>query len=215
MSRRRLALAGAVLALAVTPLAVTSCSSGKGSASSTTTTSPPTSAAASTTTTTLGPEVPGVPTTTLPPSSPTTVVSLTVCTASRLSASLGSPSGAAGTTYYQLALTNKSSSACVEEGYPGVSFVAGSDGHQVGAPAMRVPSATPAIPLSPGASAYALLGVGEAVNFANCQPTPVLGLRVYPPDSLTALYVPHSDTGCANTSVVTLSIHGLAQTQTT
>ena len=96
------------------------------------------------------------------------------------------------------------------QGYPGVSFVAGTDGHQVGAPARRVSGPTPRVNLGPGQSADALLGIAEAGNFSNCQQTPVLGLRVYPPDNTLALYVAHSDTGCANTSVVTLSIRPVA-----
>jgi hypothetical protein len=94
-----------------------------------------------------------------------------------------------------------------------VSFVAAA-GHQVGAPASSVSGATPRVTLAPGASAYALLGIADPGAFPNCQETPVLGLRVYPPDSHSALYVPHSDTACANSSAVTLSIHPLSATPT-
>jgi hypothetical protein len=127
---------------------------------------------------------------------------------------LGAPNGTAGTIYYQLALTNKSSISCFEQGYPGVSFVAGSDGHQVGASASRISGATPRVTLAPGAAAYSLLGIADAANFASCQQTPVLGLRVYPPDSTLALFISHNDTACANTSIVTLFIHPLAATPT-
>ena len=200
--RSKVAAVALVGALAV---AAGACNSGKGSSSN------PTTASATSTTMASPSTSSGASSTT---AHATTVPTVRLCATSQLSGTLGSPNGAAGTIYYQLALTNKSSSTCFVQGYPGVSFVAGSNGHQVGAPAARAPGATPSVTVAPAKTAYALLGIAEAGNFSNCQPTAVLGLRVYPPNNTAALFVPHNDTGCANTSVVTLTIHPLAATPT-
>jgi hypothetical protein len=113
--------------------------------------------------------------------------------------------------YYQLVLRNTGTSACIEQGYPGVSFVAGSDGHQVGAPASRATGTVATVTLAPGASATATVGIVNAGNFpSDCNVTPVLGLRVYPPAQRSAVYVPHTDTACANTKYVTMHVGPLA-----
>jgi Protein of unknown function (DUF4232) len=186
-------------------LAATGCSSSSKGSSSTTASIPgsPTTSAGSPTTSSQG-------VTTTTSTSASTTPGVPLCGTGQLTASLGAPNGAAGTIYYELAFLNKSSTTCFMQGYPGVSFVAGTSGHQVGAPASRASGSTPKVNLAPGQSADALLGIAEASNFPNCQETPVLGLRVYPPDNTLALYVAHSDNGCANTSVVTLSIHPVA-----
>jgi hypothetical protein len=134
-----------------------------------------------------------------------------ICTTSQLAGSLGPANGTAGTIYYPLQLRNRSASTCYVEGYPGVSFVAGADGHQVGAPASRANGITPRVVLAPGQVAAATLGIHDASAFTQppCDQTPVLGLRVYPPDQFTALFVSHRDTGCANPAVVTLTIGSL------
>ena len=129
------------------------------------------------------------------------------CPTSQLYATLASPNGAAGTVYYQLVLRNTGRATCIEQGYPGVSFVAGSSGQQVGAAASRSPGTITTVTLAPGASATATLGSVNAGNFpSDCNETPVLGLRVYPPEQTTSLYVPHQNTACANTKYVTLHV---------
>jgi hypothetical protein len=91
-----------------------------------------------------------------------------------------------------------------------VSFVAGTDGHQVGAAALRPANLAPGDPVvvAPGASGYAPLAIADAANFpaSSCQSTSVLGLRVYPPGQRTALYIHHPDQACANTQTPTLSV---------
>jgi hypothetical protein len=102
---------------------------------------------------------------------------------------------------------NVSSVACFVQGYPGVSFVAGADGHQVGNAAVRVAGAAPRVGLSPQRSAAATLAVVDAGNYgAACQLTAVRGFRVYPPGQTAALYLPHVDQACANTAITTLRI---------
>jgi hypothetical protein len=97
-----------------------------------------------------------------------------------------------------LQLRNIGSSSCTLYGFPGVSWVAGADGHQVGAPAQRVPggggSAELTVTLAPGALASAPLDMVDAAVIppADCKPVPVRGLRVYPPGETAALYLPLS-----------------------
>lgn len=116
------------------------------------------------------------------------------------------PGGAAaGSTYDDVVLRNTGSSTCLMTGWPGVSFVTGSQGRQVGAAAAR--QGTPAVvSLAPGASAEALLQVAEAGNFAPCTQTSVRGLRVYPPNQRDAVFVPLSTTACAQTSAQQLTV---------
>jgi len=94
-----------------------------------------------------------------------------------------------------LQLRNAGSSACTLYGYPGVSWVAGADGHQVGAAAVRqadiTGSAERTVTLAPGAVASAPLDIVDAAVFssAQCKPVPVRGLRVYPPGEKAAVFL--------------------------
>jgi Protein of unknown function (DUF4232) len=94
-----------------------------------------------------------------------------------------------------LQLKNVGSSACALYGYPGVSWVAGADGHQVGAAAVRqtdpAGSAEKTVTLAPGALASAPLDIVDAAVFSPsaCKPVPVRGLRVYPPGEKAALFL--------------------------
>jgi hypothetical protein len=107
-----------------------------------------------------------------------------------------------------LDLLNTASAACSLYGYPGVSFVAGADGHQVGAPAKRATgSAVSLVVVAPGRAARAMLRAVDAGDYgSSCRITPVLGFRVYPPDNTQALFVPYTTQGCANPAIVTLGI---------
>jgi hypothetical protein len=93
-------------------------------------------------------------------------------------------------------LRNVGSSACALYGYPGVSWVAGADGHQVGAAATRQPDPTGgaegAVTLAPGALASAPLDIVDAAAIPQsaCKPVPVRGLRVYPPGNTAAMFIP-------------------------
>jgi len=94
-----------------------------------------------------------------------------------------------------LQLKNVGSSACTLYGYPGVSWVAGADGHQVGAAAARQADSTgdaeQTVTLAPGALASAPLDIVDAAAFSRsqCKPVPVRGLRVYPPGENAALFL--------------------------
>jgi hypothetical protein len=123
------------------------------------------------------------------------------CHTSELRGSLGTPQGAAGSVIQTLILTNVGTRTCELRGFPGVSYVAGSDGHQVGpAAAMSGPRGGEVV-LAPGKAAGAEMQLVNVANYdaAVCKPTPVLGLRVYPPDATASLYIERAGTGCAGT----------------
>jgi hypothetical protein len=97
--------------------------------------------------------------------------------------------------------TNTGGRACELRGFPGVSYVAGDDGHQVGPAARMVGERGAQVRIAPGASAAAVLQLAQVGAFdpAVCRPTAVRGLRVYPPGDTAALFVPAEGTGCAGT----------------
>lgn len=123
------------------------------------------------------------------------------CDTPELKGSLGPSEGAAGSVIQTLILTNVGTRTCELRGFPGVSYVAGTDGHQVGpAAAMSGPRGGEVL-LAPGKAAGAQLKLVNVQNYdaAVCRPTPVLGLRVYPPGATASLYVERAGTGCAGT----------------
>jgi hypothetical protein len=124
------------------------------------------------------------------------------CKPANLKLSLGPSDGAAGHIYQALRFTNSSSQNCVIVGFPGVSYVTGSNGAQVGSPADRDGAIGSEIILKPGQVASALVTLTDVGVFdpAVCKPTPTLGLRVYPPDSTASMFVAQNGTGCAGTA---------------
>lgn len=143
------------------------------------------------------------PTGTVAPTSvsvaPTSPGGVPNCGTDELRGSLGPAEGAAGSVYVPLVLTNVGGRTCELRGFPGVSYVAGDDGHQIGpAAAMSGPRGGEVV-LKPGAAAAAQLQLVNVANFdaGVCHPMPVRGLRVYPPGDTTSLYVERAGTGCA------------------
>ncbi|PZF54109.1 DUF4232 domain-containing protein [Curtobacterium sp. MCSS17_008] len=136
------------------------------------------------------------------------------CTTASLSGSIEAGSGgAAGSTIVHLALRNTGSSACTLQGWPGVSFVGGGSGTQIGAAATREEASPhPTVTLAPGAVAVAPLKVTRAENYAEdgCDPVTPDGFRVYPPGSKQSLFVRTTDfTACRSTDAGLLSVQGL------
>jgi hypothetical protein len=131
------------------------------------------------------------------------VASTPACHVSQLKIALGGSEGAAGTIYYRILFTNKSAVACSLRGYPGVSSVGGSDGHQIGAAAPRDPATVHTIVLRPRAVAGASYGQVQALNFpkARCHPVTSLGLRVYAPGATAARFLPLKHLACSSTAV--------------
>jgi hypothetical protein len=162
----------------------------------------------STSSATLSPTSAAPPTTVPPPPNaaeqpapqPNTVAS-GECKVADLTLSLGGGDTAAGTTYRSLRFTNSGGRTCTIQGFPGVSYVTGDDGHQVGPSAKRDGAKGAPITLHPGEVAHADIGFVQVRNYepAACNPTEVRGLRIYPPHEYDSMFVPNPGTGCAST----------------
>jgi Protein of unknown function (DUF4232) len=123
------------------------------------------------------------------------------CTTAELRATLGDGDAGAGSTYRPLLFTNTGGRTCELRGFPGVSYVTGDGGEQVGPAAAESGQRGDQVVLRPGGQAAAVVQFVQVANFdaAVCRPTPVRGLRVYPPGDTAALFVPAEGTGCAGT----------------
>lgn len=122
------------------------------------------------------------------------------CLASGLKGGLTNSEGAAGTFYVAVVLTNTSAASCTLYGYPGVSFVTGPGGSEVGAPATRDNiSPVTQVTLAPGGQANFLMALTDVGVYpaAQCQPTKVSWLRIYPPGDFDSLYVQDGTQTCA------------------
>jgi len=125
------------------------------------------------------------------------------CTTSVLKLSLGRGNGAAGSTYLPVQFTNQSSAACTLYGFPGVSFVTGIGGTQIGASAAEdIATQRTLVTLAPGAEAHALLQVVVAQNFppAKCKLVTAHWLKVFPPGETVAQYLKFSSATCSSPS---------------
>jgi hypothetical protein len=123
------------------------------------------------------------------------------CTTAELTASLGEAGAGAGSVFRSLIFTNTGSRPCELRGFPGVSYVAGDDGHQVGPAAEMAGERGAEVRIGVGGTAAAQLRLADVANYdaAVCMPTPVRGLRIYPPGDTASLFVPMDGTGCTAT----------------
>jgi hypothetical protein len=147
------------------------------------------------------------PSSTAPSSSPATQsksasAAASQCPASALHVSVNRTRGgaAAGTDYVALDFANISTHSCVLFGFPGVSWVSGHPGRQLGDAASRVTSYPPVnVTVAAGSVAHAWLGIADAGNFpaSVCHPVTAHWLRVYPPDQYASQYVPFSAQVCS------------------
>ncbi|MDX6207952.1 MAG: hypothetical protein QOF82_267 [Frankiales bacterium] len=144
-------------------------------------------------------------TATSPGATPTTTATgaSTRCRNSQLRVTLGTPDRGAGQIYTQILFVNSGSTTCTLAGHPGVSYVAGDDGHQVGASATRTGTAITTVSLKPGGTASALLHETNYANFDQsvCKPVTVRGLRVYPPGSTAAVFIARAGKQCSATTL--------------
>jgi hypothetical protein len=108
-------------------------------------------------------------------------------------------SATAGAEHFPVDFTNVSGQSCHLFGYPGVSFVTGPGGTQIGAAAARQPVNPPAeVTLAPGATAYATLSVEDPGVYSPsaCHQVTAHWMRVYPPNQTAALTVPFTRAVC-------------------
>ena len=149
-----------------------------------------------TVTVTSGPSVAA----TAPPTSPPAPPGPGPCATSALRASVAASQGAAaGSSFYPIEFTNISGASCTLYGYPGVSFVTGVGGSQIGIPATESPtSPRRLITLAPGQAGHAELQVVDAQNYppADCGMVTAHWLRVYPPNQTAPLYASFTAQAC-------------------
>lgn len=122
-----------------------------------------------------------------------------LCKAGDVKLSIKDSDAAAGTVYRKLVITNASGHPCTVQGFPGISYVTGADGHQVGEAAYRDGAKGGPVQLAKGESAIADVGFVNVRNYdeAVCKPTETRGLRVYLPQETASNFVPVQGLGCA------------------
>lgn len=205
-----------VATAAISLIAVAGCSSSgtsanaksSSSAASVSSSSGPSSGAASTTSPNPSADSSSAPAPAPPPSEPAPAAAPPICAAANLAFKLGSSEGAAGSVYDPVIMTNQSAATCRLAGFPGVSFVAGDDGHQVGKPAgrdMSKPYQT--VMIAPGSSAKFVVRIVEAGNYSSaaCGPVKARGLRIYTPGETHSAFLPLSTDACSSMKITLLT----------
>lgn len=136
------------------------------------------------------------------------------CTTGQLKVTVGPPSGAAGSSYFDLAFTNISPRSCSLYGFSGVSFRTSAQGHQVGAAAERLSGTLQSVTLASQGRAYETLRVVNAADYppSACGPAPVGGLQVFPPGQTSAAWVPATLEGCSSPSEAVIYVWPVAAT---
>ena len=195
---RRIGAAAALLCTGALAAACGSSSNNSAAGSQASTAASSASSAASSAPPTTGATTPPTTGPTTPPSTP----SAPACSTADLSGVVNTSQGgaAAGSTYYPLNLTNTSKASCFLFGYPGVSFVTGPSGSQIGEPASRNPAVAPrTVILTPGGTAHVTVQVVDALNYSksDCKPVTAHWLKVFPPGQFTALYIKFTATTCS------------------
>jgi hypothetical protein len=181
--------------------------SGCASTAPTPTTTPPAASAAESATATAAPD------TTAPNPAPAAPApaGTRACKAGDLSLALVGDEGGGGMMKqaYNLRFTNRSQSACQLWGSPGVSFVTGDNGQQVGEPATRIErSQGKQVVISPGATASAPLTITNPNAYPpeRCGLAQARGLRVYAPGDTASMFVDSPQQACSTLGSATMSV---------
>lgn len=194
----RTAIAAAVLACCAVVVAACGSAGSQAASPAATTGSAPTSSAPS--------AQPSTPVTS-PSASPSAPAGPAGCASSGLQVAVPASKGnaAAGSSYYPVEFTNTSAATCTLFGYPGVSFVSGIGGSQIGIAATENPTVSrKLITLTPGQTAHAELQVVDAANY----PSPACGLvtahwlKIYPPNQTAPLYVSFTAQACSKPKTI-------------
>jgi Protein of unknown function (DUF4232) len=129
------------------------------------------------------------------------------CATADLKAWLGLPGdGAAGSSYYELELSNTSSHACTLFGFPGVSAM-DAHGQQLGSAAGRDHADVPhVVTFGRGATAHVLLRIVNTGILPGCHPAAAAGLKIYPPDDTASVLLPFSFSACTRHGPVYLYV---------
>ena len=157
--------------------------------------------------------VPALPAAPAPPAKPGSV-GPAGCLTSALRATLGAAQGTAGSAYQVIVLANISGKTCALYGYPGVSFVSGVGGSQIGKDAARDRTTAPkVVTLAPGHRGSFALRVVDAAALpaANCDPVTANWLKIFPPENTTALYVGYTAHACASKTATILTTRAVTE----
>lgn len=121
-----------------------------------------------------------------------------LCKAGDVKLSIKDSDAAAGTVYRKLVITNASGHPCTIQGFPGISYVTGADGHQVGEAAYRDGAKGDPVQLANGESAIADVGFANVRNYPEevCKPVETRGLRVYLPQETASNFLAVQGLGC-------------------
>jgi hypothetical protein len=130
------------------------------------------------------------------------------CLTRQLDDWIGIPgNGTAGSTYYELEISNISASTCTLDGYPGVSALRGNS--QLGSAAGRDPSHPDTlVTLAPGATSHVILQITDVGVYppSACKPELATSLRVYAPGAYASLRIPFEFQACARRGPVYLHV---------
>ncbi|SNY28410.1 DUF4232 domain-containing protein [Paractinoplanes atraurantiacus] len=175
-------------------LAAGGCASSNGDSGAAPATTPPATA-------TTTPDTAGATVAPTPSATRTMTTSVKSCLSKNLEVTVVADAGggSAGHTTENIVFANKSGLACTLYGYPGVSFVAGDQGKQVGSAFTRTPGEKRKVTLEPGDKVRAAIQIAnyQNVDAASCKPVQVRGLRVYPPNETAAVFVAQPQTACS------------------
>jgi hypothetical protein len=131
------------------------------------------------------------------------------CTRADLTAWIGEPGdGTAGSTIYELEISNVSHGTCRLYGFPGVSAV-GSGGQQLGTAAHRAGGHVEhTVTLARGQTTHVILQITDVGVYSTsaCHPATAGSLRVYPPGAFNSIVVPFSFRACAKHGPVYLHV---------
>jgi hypothetical protein len=123
------------------------------------------------------------------------------CKANSLKLSFGGGDAGMSQQHTVLRFTNTGTTSCTIVGWPGVSYVTGDNGQQVGTPAARSGAKGASVTLAPGKVASTVIDSVDVGVFdaSACKPTPVRGYRVYAPDDTASMFIalPSGTQGCA------------------
>jgi Protein of unknown function (DUF4232) len=165
---------------------------------------------------TVAPALPASPGSSTSPVSPTKPGSVgpAGCLTSALRATLGAAQGTAGSAYQVIVLANVSDKTCALYGYPGVSFVAGVGGSQIGKDAARDRTTAPkVVTLAPGQRGSFALRVVDtaALPAAGCDPVTAHWLKIFPPENTAAVYVGYTAHACASKTATILTTRAVTE----
>src|SRR2546423_6965603 len=121
------------------------------------------------------------------------------CVSAQLTVSVGPGPNAAGHVGLLVVFTNTGAAPCTMSGYPGVSFMTGPSGTQIGDPAQRVGTPRGPVILAPQGRSHANLLLNQVGNYSadGCKPVQAGRVRGDPPDEQTPLYASSARPGCS------------------